>query len=52
MLHITAYCSQALCPEGEEQEPLASASRSKRKTWGDREVSIPVNTNTNIFILE
>ena len=39
-----------LGPEGEEQEPHASASRSKRKVWGDRAVSIPVNTNTNVFM--
>jgi hypothetical protein len=34
-----------LGPEGEEQEP-----RSKRKAWGDKAVSIPVNTNTNVFM--
>jgi len=44
------YCSQAFGPEGEEQEPLASASKSKRKAWGDKAVSIPVNTITNIFM--
>lgn len=39
---------KSLGPKGEEQEPLASAWRSKRKAWGDTAVTIPLNTNTNV----